>query len=143
MKEPRERAIQELYEADQVDGWTPPEDLRGRALRLTVGVLEHQASLDEAIGSHADNWRIDRMPVIDRAVLRLALYELRHEPDVPTAVILNEAVRIVKAFSTEHSGRFVNGVLAALARSERPVSRVANGAETELPDAGLESRSDL
>lgn len=120
MTEPRERAVQELYEADQTDSWAPSADLQGRALRLTLGVLERRDELDEAITAVADRWRIDRMPVVDRAVLRLALYELRHEPDVPTAVILNEAVRIVKAFSTEHSGRFVNGVLASLARAERP-----------------------
>jgi N utilization substance protein B len=120
--EPRERAVQELYEADQLEHWTAPDDLQGRARRLTLGVLEHRAELDEAITRFADRWRIDRMPVIDRAVLRMALYELRHEPEVPTAVILNEAVRIVKKFSTENSGRFVNGVLASLARSERPGS---------------------
>ncbi len=120
MTEPRERAVQELYEADQVEGWEPPPDLQGRALRLTLGVLQHRAELDRALAAVADRWRVERMPVIDRAVLRLALYELRHEPDVPTAVVLNEAVRIVKVFSTENSGRFVNGVLAALARLERP-----------------------
>jgi transcription antitermination protein NusB len=120
--EPRERAVQELYEADQVESWTPPPDLTGRALRLTLGVLEHRDELDVSIAAVADRWRVDRMPVIDRAVLRLALYELRHEPDVPTAVVLNEAVRIAKSFSTEHSGRFVNGVLASLARVERPPS---------------------
>ncbi len=59
------------------------------------------------------------MPVVDRAVLRLALFELRHEPETPTAVILSEAVRIAKQYSTERSGRFVNGVLATLAREER------------------------
>lgn len=126
MTEPRERAIQELYEADQVESWTPPEDLFGRALRLTTGVMEHRDELDEAITAFADRWTVDRMPVVDRAVLRLALYELRHCPDVPTAVVLNEAVRIVKAYSTENSGRFVNGVLASLARRERP----------ELPPSG-------
>lgn len=120
MTEPRERAVQELYEADQVESWTPPEDLFGRALRLTMGVMEHRDELDEAITAFADRWTVDRMPVVDRAVLRLALYELRHCPDVPTAVVLNEAVRIVKAYSTENSGRFVNGVLASLARRERP-----------------------
>jgi transcription antitermination protein NusB len=119
VNEPRERVIQELYEADQVEAWTPPPDLAGRALRLTMGVLEHRDDLDATIAAAAERWTIDRMPVIDRAVLRLALYELRHEPDVPVAVILNEAVRIAKAFSTEHSGRFVNGVLATLARTER------------------------
>lgn len=120
MTEPRERAVQELYEADQVESWTPPDDLFGRALRLTMGVMEHRDELDEAITTFADRWTVDRMPVVDRAVLRLALYELRHCPDVPTAVVLNEAVRIVKAYSTENSGRFVNGVLASLARQERP-----------------------
>lgn len=120
MTEPRERAIQELYQADQVEQWEPPDDLVGRALRLTTGVMEHQAELDQSIARVADRWSVDRMPVVDRAVLRLALYELRHCPDVPTAVILNEAVRIAKVFSTEHSGRFVNGVLASLARTERP-----------------------
>lgn len=120
MTEPRERAVQELYEADQVESWTPPEDLFGRALRLTMGVMEHRDELDVAITAFADRWTVDRMPVVDRAVLRLALYELRHCPDVPTAVVLNEAVRIVKAYSTENSGRFVNGVLASLARRERP-----------------------
>lgn len=139
MTEPRERAIQELYEADQVEDWTAPDDLVGRALRLTHGVLEHRAELDEAISAVADRWTIDRMPVVDRAVLRLALYELRHCPDVPTAVVLNEAVRIVKAFSTEHSGRFVNGVLASLARTERgPRAEDLNSSGTagEPPDVG-------
>ena len=143
MTEPRERAVQELYEADQVPGWTPPEDLMGRALRLTNGVMEHRDELDEAIAAVADRWRVDRMPVIDRAVLRLALYELRHCPDVPTAVVLNEAVRIAKAFSTAQSGRFVNGVLGSLARTERPSQPSprasepdATGADGESPDSG-------
>lgn len=122
MTEPRERAIQELYEADQVASWDPPPDLTGRALRLTEGVMDHRDELDRSITAAAERWRLDRMPVVDRAVLRLGLYELRYEADVPTAVILSEAVRIAKAFSTEKSGRFVNGVLAALARTERPSS---------------------
>ena len=123
MTEPRERAIQELYEADQVEHWEPSEDLVGRALRLTTGVMDHRDELDVSINRVAERWSVDRMPVVDRAVLRLALYEVRHCPAVPTAVVLNEAVRIAKMFSTEHSGRFVNGVLASLARSERPPAK--------------------
>ena len=126
MTEPRERAVQELYEADQVEHWEPSEDLVGRALRLTTGVMGHRDELDVSINRVADRWSVDRMPVVDRAVLRLALYELRHCPDVPTAVVLNEAVRIAKMFSTEHSGRFINGVLASLARSERPPTAVSD-----------------
>lgn len=132
MNEPRERAVQELYEADQVDDWKPGPDLTGRALRLTMGVLDHRDELDRSITVYADRWRIDRMPVVDRAVLRLALYELRFCPDVPTPVILNEAVRIAKAFSTENSGRFVNGVLASLARAERPGT--VSGEDAPPPD---------
>ena len=60
------------------------------------------------------------MPVVDRAILRLGLYELRHVPSVPTAVVVNEAVRLAKTYSTQRSGVFVNGVLASLAERERP-----------------------
>lgn len=95
-------------------------DLAGKARRLFEGTLRHRAELDAAIDAVSDHWRVDRMPVVDRAVLRLALYELRHEPDTPVAVVLSEAVRIAKTFSTERSGHFVNGVLATLAKQERP-----------------------
>ncbi len=125
MSEPREAVVQALYEADQMgldlealEG--RPDALTGKARRLFVGTLSHRAELDAAIDAVSDHWRVDRMPVVDRAVLRLALYELRHEPDTPVAVVLSEAVRIAKTFSTERSGHFVNGVLATLAKRERP-----------------------
>jgi N utilization substance protein B len=121
IEEPRELAIQALYQADQMK-LAPAEavaGLSGKAARLARGVLDELHSLDTAIEQAAERWSIDRMPVVDRAVLRLALYELRNEPATPTAVILSEAVRIVKEYSTERSGRFVNGVLATLARNER------------------------
>ena len=119
--EPREVAIQALYEADQRDIGvdTVLSGLSGKAARLAGGVLRELPALDDAIERAAERWTVGRMPVVDRAVLRLALYELRHEPDTPTAVILSEAVRIAKQYSTERSGRFVNGVLATLAREER------------------------
>lgn len=121
MSEPREVAVQALYEADQM-GLTGVEarpDLTGKARRLLDGTIAHQAELDEAIDGVSDRWRVDRMPVVDRAVLRLALFELRYEHSTPTAVVLSEAVRIAKTFSTEKSGHFVNGILATLARQER------------------------
>lgn len=121
MREARELAIEALYEADQM-GWTAlPEgcDLMGRARRLAEGVLAHRAELDRALEEASDHWRVDRMPVIDRAILRLGLFELRYEPATPPGVILSEAVRIAKIFSTERSGQFVNGVLATLAAKER------------------------
>lgn len=91
-----------------------------KARRLTEGVLAHLPELDLAIEKVAENWKVSRMPLVDRAVLRLGVYELRYEPETPTPVILAEAVRVAKAFSTESSGRFVNGVLATLAAVERP-----------------------
>jgi transcription antitermination protein NusB len=122
VSEPRDLAIQALYEADQLGLDHIPEgpELVGKARRLAEGAHEHRAELDAAIDAVSDHWRVDRMPVVDRAVIRLALYELRHEPDTPTAVVLSEAVRIAKEFSTEKSGLFVNGVLGALAVRERP-----------------------
>lgn len=121
-EEPRERAVQAVYQADQTHQTTgdATAGLTGKALRLAVGVLSEVDELDGAIEQAAERWRVDRMPVVDRAILRLGLWELRHESDTPTAVILAEAVRIAKEYSTEHSGRFVNGVLSTLARQERP-----------------------
>lgn len=120
--EPREAAVQLLYEIDQLGLGAIPEDadLPSKAKRLTDGVLAERKSLDDAIEAASEHWTVDRMPVVDRTVLRIGLYELRHETDTPVGVIISEAVRIAKEYSTEKSGAFVNGVLAALARSERP-----------------------
>lgn len=90
------------------------------AVALALGVEEAQVTYDEMISSRAKGWRLERMPMIDRAVLRLALHELREFPDVPTAVVMNEAIELAKRFSTEDSGRFVNGILSALLESVRP-----------------------
>ncbi len=113
--------MQAVYEAD-LRGFFRAEQaaaLAGKARRIAEGVLAERESLDAAIDEASDHWRIDRMPAVDRAILRVALYELRHESETPTAVILNEAVRIAKEFSTEHSGRFVNGMLSTLASHVR------------------------
>lgn len=88
-------------------------------MSLLVGVEEHRDGIDSAITRHARGWEMDRMPAIDRAILRLGVYELAHRPDVPIAVVIDEAVEIAKKFSTDDSGRFVNGVLAAVAREVR------------------------
>ena len=72
------------------------------------------------IGAHARNWSLERMPAIDRNLLRLALYELKDRPDVPVAVVIDEAVELAKRLSTDDSGRFVNGMLSAIAPKLRP-----------------------
>jgi N utilization substance protein B len=118
--EPRDLAVQALYEADQRDLPSRPADLPPKAARLVAGVLEHVRELDEEIDRASEHWRVQRMPVVDRAILRLGLYELRFETETPTAVVVAEAVRLAKTFSTERSGSFVNGVLATLAEQVRP-----------------------
>ena len=117
--EPRDLALQALYQAEITGDSSNLEDLTGRVGALVRGVLEHKEELDNEIESASEHWSVARMPVIDRSILRLGLFELRHTRETPTAVVVSEAVRLAKTYSTERSGAFVNGVLAALARAPR------------------------
>lgn len=117
----RERALGLLYEAE-LKGVAPAQIVDEQPVRpdtfavdVALGVGEHRPELDEVIGRFAKGWTIGRMPAVDRTVLRMGTYELTHRPDVPTAAILAEAVELAKRFSTEDSGRFVNGLLARIA----------------------------
>ena len=83
---------------------------------LVEGVEAHRLELDELIRSYADRWALERMPIVDRNLLRIGIFELLHRPDVPAAAAINEAVELAKLLSTEDSGRFVNGLLGRLAR---------------------------
>jgi N utilization substance protein B len=116
----RADALAALYAAEQ-RGIRPDEDsLSEAAAEMALGVWGEREDLDRAIGAAATGWRVERMPPVDRTILRIALWELRHRPGTPVAVVIAEAVRLAKAYSTERSGRFVNGVLGGLARVERP-----------------------
>jgi transcription antitermination protein NusB len=117
--EPRDLALQALYQADIAGDSSDLGELSGRVGVLVHGVLEHKEELDNEIESASEHWSVARMPVIDRSILRLGLYELRHVTATPTAVVVSEAVRLAKTYSTERSGAFVNGVLASLARAPR------------------------
>jgi N utilization substance protein B len=86
---------------------------------LVEGVQEHHAEIDALISRYTDRWAIDRMPVIDRTVIRIAIFELLWVEDVPVAVAINEAVELVKSLSTDDSGRFVNGLLGRIVETER------------------------
>lgn len=88
---------------------------RAFANELFEGAAKETSALDEIIGNHAENWKLDRLAVIDRAILRLAVHELR-SGDTPAKVVLNEAVELAKKFSNEESGAFVNGVLDAVCK---------------------------
>ena len=97
------------------------ETTRAFANRLFEGAAREVSALDEMIVKHAENWRFERLAAIDRAILRLAIYELR-ATDTPPKVILNEAVDLAKKFSSEDSGAFVNGILDAFRKSLPSVS---------------------
>ena len=123
--EARERALLLLYEAD-AKGGEPREVVAGLpvapdplASLLVEGVEDRRPEIDALLSDHARGWTLERMPVIDRTVLRIATYELLDRPDVPTAVVIDEAVELAKRFSTDDSGRFVNGMLAAIAKKVR------------------------
>jgi N utilization substance protein B len=125
-REARERALSLLYEADVKDvapgkvladlPVVPPAFVN----ELVEGVEARLAEIDGLVARYAIDWTIDRMPVIDRTLLRMATFELLARPDVPTGVVISEAVELAKAYSTEESGRFVNGVLASIAAVTRP-----------------------
>jgi len=123
--EARERALALLYEAEMKRA--DPVEVLGAlgvapdpfATALVEGVAAHGAEIDALVGGAAEGWEVERMPVLDRAVLRLATYELMAEADVPVAVVIDEAVELAKQYSTEFSGRFVNGVLSTIARQVR------------------------
>jgi len=130
-REARERALSLLYEAD-AKAATPADVLQELPLEpepfvvdLVAGVWEHRARIDELVERFAIDWTLERMPVIDRTILRMGTYELLERPDVPTGAVLSEAVELAKRYSTEESGRFVNGVLGAIASEIRP-SEVAD-----------------
>ena len=94
----------------------PPPSTQQAAVRLFAeplirGVIERQARLDEAIRQHVKNWELHRIAAVDRNVLRLAIFEMLFREDIPPVVSINEAVDIAKKFSTEESGKFVNGIL--------------------------------
>jgi N utilization substance protein B len=106
-------AIQDL-EQSFLPGASAPEAAKLLALQLARNTWENVADLDGRLRSFAQHWDLSRMAAVDRNVLRLAAYEILHDPQVPKSVAINEALEIVKRFSTEESSRFVNGVLDRL-----------------------------
>ena len=124
-EDPRYQALEVLYELDM--SGEGPSDVEGlldnkepKTRRIVRGVMAEVDMIDAAVERAAPRWKSARMPAVDRAILRMAVYELRHLSRTPVAVIISEAVRIAGEFSTEHSSRFVNGVLATLADWIRP-----------------------
>jgi N utilization substance protein B len=134
----RELALQALYGSEV--GKRPVDEVltelvtadEGRAFvrDLVLGTIENSAESDGLIAPLLEGWTLDRLPTIDRIILRMSAFELNHRRETDAAVVINEAVELAKKFSTEDSGRYVNGVLArALARRGGPVAELRGGAE--------------
>lgn len=122
----RERAVSLLYESE-ARSCAVSEIVAGLgmapdrfAVELATGVEGQRAAIDELLDDHAHGWSVARMPALDRAILRVATFELQSRPDVPTAVVIDEAIELAKEYSTERSGSFVNGILVAAAAELRP-----------------------
>ena len=128
----RECALQMLFAADVVknlqefssdDYWNELGDTdfddktRSFANNLVHGTLKNNEHIDEKIRSRAEHWRIERMNVLDRLILRLAIYEFLHQPETPSKVVINEALELARTFSTDESVRFINGILDAVRKT--------------------------
>lgn len=128
-REARELVLRMLFQVDV--GKQPVDEVVEAALAQSVleganreyaeevvrGTLEHRDQIDQHLERLASDWALDRQAVVDRNILRMTTYEILFRPDTPVAAVINEAVELAKKYSTAESGRFVNGVLGALARS--------------------------
>lgn len=108
-----EKTPRELYDNGQLVPET--QGLGEYALMLLDGAKESLEAIDELIESASDNWTLDRMPVVDRSLLRLTTFEMRYVDDVPVSVSINEAVNLAKEFGGDDSPRFINGILGRIA----------------------------
>ncbi|NBQ93108.1 MAG: transcription antitermination factor NusB [Micrococcales bacterium] len=97
------------------------EEIFSFAKQLVEGVLLNQAEIDELISSLAQNWTLDRMPAVDLAILRLACFEMAFSSETPAEVVISEAVSLAKEISTDESPTFINGILAAVAATRKPI----------------------
>lgn len=128
----RTLALQILFEGDLTDhaladitrryteDLSIPQPVRRYLERLVTGVSEHHDAIDARIAEAAPAFPVAQLPAVDRNILRVAIYELTHEPDVPLKAAINEAVELAKAFGGDNSSRFVNGVLGTIARASTP-----------------------
>ena len=135
-REARRQAIDVLYQADVtkkdprivlVEWRSAGREIDPFAEELVDGVAANRAEIDSILQSHVENWSLERMATLDRNILRVAVYELLHRPEIPSSVAISEAVEIAKRLSTEDSSRFVNGILGNFARE----SAVEDPADSE------------
>ena len=108
--------MQTFWLHDQTEAATAGGDHHAFAQMLATGVADTVGDLDPVIVEAAEHWRIERMNVLDRLILRLAVYEFLHEPATPSRVIINEALELARTFSNDDSVRFINGILDGIRR---------------------------
>ena len=124
-REARERALSLAYESEQRDLAVTqllaelPVQPDPYAAQIVTGAEQHQEEIDALLRKYSEHWALERMPVVDRALLRIGTYELAYLPDVPTAAVITEAVEIARQYSTKDSGRFVNALLSRIAEEVR------------------------
>lgn len=114
-----ETAIFQAFSREMEGDWSPKQLLEKDAdyARLLVqGSWEFREESDGLIAQYAKDWSVDRMVAVDRAILRLSIYEILHQPDVPQRVVADEAVELAKSFSTADSSKFINGILGSVIR---------------------------
>jgi N utilization substance protein B len=108
--------VQTYWEVERPDAASPSEGLRRFATELAAGTVRHLAEIDPIIAASAEHWRLERMAAIDRAILRLAVYEFLHAAETPRKAVINEALELAKTFSTDDAVKFVNGILDGIKR---------------------------
>jgi len=110
--------VRQTFWTHRADGAPePPEEIRAFATTLADGVAARVEELDPLISEAAEHWRVERMNVMDRLILRLAVYEFLHEPATPARVVINEALELARSFSGDEAVRFINGILDAIRRT--------------------------
>lgn len=148
----RRRALEILFEAEQ-RGMTETELIRLRsndpdypmkpyAVEIVDGVVTHRDELDDLIAEHSEGWSLDRMPAVDRALLRVAGWEILHNDEVPDPVAIDEAMQLARTFSTDESPKFLGGVLSAISSSKHGgVAAAEAPAGAEVPEPSQEDRA--
>jgi N utilization substance protein B len=145
-RQARERALQLLFQWD-IHGHTrhwldqfwedhkAAPETQAFAEQLLQGVMKHQKELDTILGAAATNWKVSRMPVVDRNILRAAVFELLWLPDIPAKVTIDEAVELAKKFADDEGKKFVNGVLDRVLRDDGRLAEKRAEAEHVTRDA--------
>lgn len=132
------QALNELVETYWNEMAEAADDVRDFATELAVGAITHQNEIDERIRLRTEHWRISRMAIVDRNLLRLAVYEFLYQPQTPKTVAINEALEIARRFSTQEATQFINGILDAIKRDleTNTPTRNAESATSAAPASG-------